>query len=407
MNRHAGIGRISVSVPGFEHPELGPDAAVGVPVEVLDKRLRLQQRTRSERDVEIGAGTYVVAITLPDGSRHTDVVEVRTGETTRVELEWSRAPVDDVKARAKSRTGAKALLKPAPNSFYLRFIDVGGDLEPVAADERLQKVLDDYSRQEGVFATALSIHAPPEPHRVHFAEVFAEGLDPVAVALPVASVGEAGTCLLNVAISAERLEVDVRMQGTPEADAISQFMASAQLVEAAAVPEAAEAMLYRKLRHPFGAALGGYALLRLNELERLHDWPQNLASWFDWLPDGHIILGELSLRRKDVTEAFAAFRRALDRGLPVFTDGFSILQARLRSLAAGKAVKDLPQRTRSEARGALEALNGWTPWVRFDAVHTTLQRRGHRPAITNSGGWQRFRPPFARRGEASDFWSDP
>ena len=63
--------------------------------------------------------------------------------------------------------------------------------------------------------------------------------------------------------------------------------------------ESAEAMLRGKVANPIGAALGGYALLRLNELDRLHDWPDNLAQWFDWLPDGAVIAAETAARRGD------------------------------------------------------------------------------------------------------------
>ena len=404
MNDRQRTGIIKVSIARFENTMVGLEAAAGARVDILDKQLRLLQRTNSRTAIDIAPGNYVVAVTLPDGSRYTDTVGVRAGETTPVQLAWSPTPIAAAKVRARSRTEAKGLLAPTPDSFYLRFIEIRDDLEAMPAVALPQKEIEDYFREEGVLDTTMIIYAPPEPHRVHYAEVATERGDAVAVALPTARLGAATRCQLNVVISAERLEVDVRMLGSPDADNVSQFMASGQLEEAA-VPEAAEAMLYRKLQHPFGAALSGYALLRLKELDRLHQWPENLASWFDWLPDAHIILGEQHLRDGRMAEAFASFVRALERGLPVFTDGFSIVEARLRSLARGTTTRGIPKSTMNEAGRRLEALSRWTPWVVFDAVYTT-KRGGNGPPITKTGGWQRFRPPFGPARDPRDFWSE-
>lgn len=406
MNDRQRNGSIQVSIKGLQDT-FGSAAAVGARVDILDKQLRLLQQTDSLSTIEISPGSYVIAITLPDGSRHVDIVAVKAGEATPVRLTWNSDPIVAVRSRAQSHTGAKALLGPAPNSFNLRFIEISGNLEAAPAVTRPQQEVDHYGRADGVLTASMIVYAPPGSNRVYFAEIATEHeSSSVAVALPAAAIGAASNCWLNVAISAERLEVDVRMRGSSDADAISQLMASGQLA-AAAVPAAAEAMLYREPQHPFGAALAGYALLRLKKLDQLHGWPEKLASWFDWLPDAHIILGEQRLRAGKADEALGAFGQAMKRGLPVFTDGFSILQARLRRLAAGNTIPEIPKAAKDEASRRLEALSQWTPWVAFETVCTTLKHDEEQPAVTAARGWERFRQPFGQARDPRDFWSEP
>jgi hypothetical protein len=92
----------------------------------------------------------------------------------------------------------------------------------------------------------------------------------------------------------------------------------------------AEELLNQKRRHPIAAAVGAYALLRLGELERLHDWTENLKNWFDWLPDGLAIRGEHLARLGKHEEALRVFCELPMRGLPCFSDGLSYTVDRLR-----------------------------------------------------------------------------
>jgi hypothetical protein len=66
----------------------------------------------------------------------------------------------------------------------------------------------------------------------------------------------------------------------------------------------------------------------------------NLANWFPWLPDGAIIAAELSFRRGERDDAEKWVEEALRRGLPMFSDGLSLLVARLRP-APGSRSKEV------------------------------------------------------------------
>ncbi|MDH3295414.1 MAG: hypothetical protein OER95_13925, partial [Acidimicrobiia bacterium] len=93
--------------------------------------------------------------------------------------------------------------------------------------------------------------------------------------------------------------------------------------------ELAELVLYEKLSDPNTAALGGYHLLRVGDLERLHNWPANLAEWMDWMSDGSIIRGWQLLRgggrRRRRETPRRRFLEAVERGLPVYAEGLRLL----------------------------------------------------------------------------------
>jgi hypothetical protein len=102
--------------------------------------------------------------------------------------------------------------------------------------------------------------------------------------------------------------------------------------------DAAE-LLRGKIEDPIGAAIGGYALLKLNRLDRMHDWPENLARWFRWLPDGAVIAGAVAARRGERNMALRWFERASRRGIPIFSEGLSLLSTDIRALVRGPGTR--------------------------------------------------------------------
>ncbi len=85
----------------------------------------------------------------------------------------------------------------------------------------------------------------------------------------------------------------------------------------------AEGMLYSKVSNPLGAIVGGYYLLRSRALERMHDWPRNLADLYPRLPDAAIIrIGQLlQSQTPDQSELRSRIHQAVHAGLPSYTDG--------------------------------------------------------------------------------------
>ena len=135
---------------------------------------------------------------------------------------------------------------------------------------------------------------------------------------------------------------------------------------------------------PIGAVVGGYALLKLHELDRMHDWPDNLANWFESLPDGAVIAGAAAARRGDDEAAGDWFKKAMERGIPIFSEGLSLLAAETSALM--HATRRLGYRgCRPGRRRLLRRL------ADFFALCTTLH-------VHDAGDEPTFRPmPVGRR----------
>jgi hypothetical protein len=98
----------------------------------------------------------------------------------------------------------------------------------------------------------------------------------------------------------------------------------------------AERFLQSKVAAPRIAALGAYVLLRLGDLDRMHDWPDNLTNWMGWLPDGPVIAAWQRLRSEDpdYDQIRSLLVEAARRGLPVYSEGVRLLKDGLELFAA-------------------------------------------------------------------------
>ena len=122
------------------------------------------------------------------------------------------------------------------------------------------------------------------------------------------------------------------------------YMGTGALANARIIFDRALDLLYGKQINPLGAAAGGYVLLATDQGEQdenWHQWIENLARWFPWLPDGMILYGRLRMKRRrgeaDVEEAKGAFFEAFDRGIPFYSLGLQWLVDGLGLLATRDA----------------------------------------------------------------------
>ncbi|MEA2338764.1 MAG: hypothetical protein QOE82_2771, partial [Thermoanaerobaculia bacterium] len=149
-------------------------------------------------------------------------------------------------------------------------------------------------------------------------------------------------CTIVVRREADRYWIEVHLASS-EADLLLSYAQNRQTDREARV---AENLLRHKMEDPVAAAVGSYALLRGNDLSRLHDWTSNLAVNTS-VPDGPAILGEHLARTGRSVDALNAFLFIESRGLPAFSDGIRFLFDRLKlwSLAGNQ----LPAETRDRA----------------------------------------------------------
>jgi hypothetical protein len=110
-----------------------------------------------------------------------------------------------------------------------------------------------------------------------------------------------------------------------------------------------EELFQGKLFDPLLACIAGYALARQGQQEHFSALAYTLLNLFDALPDTHVLAGLCEPSRKK-----AHFDHALERGLPLFSDGLRALEHH-----PGKAAK---RRTDQASRGLLPS-SPWTAWV--------------------------------------------
>jgi hypothetical protein len=116
------------------------------------------------------------------------------------------------------------------------------------------------------------------------------------------------------------------------------YLTVGDLTTASKLFDRAKKMLFGKVTHPFGAVVGGYAMLKTSrEPGPWMNWVKNLMNWFDWLPDGAIQFAWLKIDYQqsddDLKQAHNALLLAIDRGLPVCSLGISKLMELLRLFA--------------------------------------------------------------------------
>lgn len=102
--------------------------------------------------------------------------------------------------------------------------------------------------------------------------------------------------------------------------------------------QAADLALYDKEEDPVSAVAGAYLLLKLKRLDERRGWVDNLVNRFPYLADGAIVAAALALQRSDSDEKTVRnyLNYAVNRGLPVFALGGSILVETMAAVHRGK-----------------------------------------------------------------------
>jgi hypothetical protein len=167
----------------------------------------------------------------------------------------------------------------------------------------------------------------------------------------------------------------VAASANARAQSVLSYLTSGSIGAAREVAETAEELLYGKLDDAFGAAVGGYYLLRTHNLARLHEWAKNLADWMPWLPDGAVIRAWQLIREQQASTSvdasvLAEGRRYLleasRRGVPLVTEG-------LRLLLEGLSLFDREtQRSDHEIATALQRTRAFITAADLTAPTTTF-----------------------------------
>lgn len=127
----------------------------------------------------------------------------------------------------------------------------------------------------------------------------------------------------------------------PDNELVMSYLTRGEIADVNRLTEmwdASDILLYAKKRDPVSAAAGAYVLLKGRRLQARYHWVVNLVNWFPYMADGAIVVAALALQQDDVPEL--EIRRlidlALERGLPIFSIGASILVETMAAVHRGK-----------------------------------------------------------------------
>jgi hypothetical protein len=393
-----GDGSLKIVMPTLAAQDVRPA------VNVIDAdSMQLVKTALRDEEVSVPAGKYLLSSMMPTGERSLAVADVSEGEHEEVTLD--QPPVTgpaggEPATSALESLGATTLepaaappAAPALGEWFLRYSCLGPQgLQDTSIQTQVEKIGTD-----GTVELTLRVAGVPG---VVFVQVAAVGQVPQNVALPVNGITASDSCRLAVG-TAGQLTLSVSLPDNPLVDAVARYIQTGALRQAARLATQAEKLLEEKMADPYGAALGGYALLRLHELGRLHDWSTNLANLFPWLADGAIVAGEKAALEGDQVTAASWMGEAARRGLPAFVDGFSMLASRLREYGTPKAPPPGVSMTLAkELAGHADRLLPLTTKVDFSRISLAFPAadlaepaRSQTPlGSAPTRPWRRFRP---------------
>jgi hypothetical protein len=151
------------------------------------------------------------------------------------------------------------------------------------------------------------------------------------------------------------------------------FLASGSLGPAREIAQTSLKLLYEKMENPLAAAAGAYAMVGTvtdSKKQDWHQWVRNLATRFEQIPDGAVLLAMLRLRLRrdqaDIGEARDWFKSAYRRGLPFFSLGIRWLLTGLEKFASSdpeaesmrKAVHNIAWRIHPQSPFTIIGLGG-------------------------------------------------
>lgn len=394
-----------------------------LPVEIRKPNFLLVDKGLTSETKELEPGKYYVTARMPAGQELSAEVVIKTGKTVNVALapEPAEASPHEFQAEQHFNIGEKNMsrrqitnhLNPTFDDMFFKRLDEGEDFiashlesmfvptsEPVVPDAALlifkgnlfsfnpSKQIKLQGSRAIKAENSVRISVEPTAELI-YAQLRQANVPPLNFALPVSH--QFG-CTLVVQREANRnlLSIDANLRHS-QADMLLRYTQKGFLNQASLVSDAvaAEELLRDKVSDPIAAAVGAYSLLKFGEIERLHDWTENLRQFFEWLPDGAAIRGEHLARLGKHEQAAQAFLDLAQRGIPIFSDGLSYAVERMRIYVDLERKRKFSINRLPEAENLLQSLQRFSDYTDFNQPITTFT--GQNPAkpddvITKSGG---------------------
>lgn len=323
-------------------------ASVGdLPVEVRKPNMALVARTVVSESHQVQPGVYFVTTRLPDGDNLTERVTVTGAEPEmHVQIRTGRSP-DLPQADFRALSPVRAVRSSRSHgirSGHKTAISKGVTEPPIASATHMVEIwtgnvlAGSLVMEQGIKVGPGSLTSIARIHvegttKPKWAHVLPHRGAGAWMALPAWA---QSSCDLLIDCSTEAA-ILIRLEHE-QANLLLQLQERQETGAAEAAARApsltAERLLREKRQDPVAAVVGGYALLRFNDLERLHDWTDNLHAWFPELPDAAVLRAEHLARLAKHSESLVTFLKLTRLGLPLFAEGTSLALGRLRLYTA-------------------------------------------------------------------------
>jgi hypothetical protein len=361
--------------PEFESDRL---AGLDLPVEVRKTNLALVATGRTSQRIEVPAGDYHVIANLPGGQKMQGYVKLGEDDQKEVQLRVDQDEVAASPDEEESRYiwGSGTQWNPPALTRGLEAMGAGREaklrlftgnllsdlfgLLDASPDSQLGKArrsgsigVTEYEVRQSN-ATLVQLLQPKRPT--------------VNAALPMlaAAPGDARVVLVTQPDGGYTLTVQMQQQ---EINSLIRYLESGQLAQATQLSYSpavdAEHLLREKMANPIGAVVGAYALLRLGELSRLHEWTANLMGVTPNLGDGLVIRAEHLARTGRHNEALLILVQLPQRGLPMFSDGLSYALTRLGNYLRPRTTTPFDPGLIGQATTLLDKLTNFAPFVDY------------------------------------------
>ncbi len=315
-------------------------------IELFNQSLRVVKSEWHESNIisinAVQPGTYMLRLSLSSGVQKDETFDLKEGETKELFMDIGlNSPHESHEWAYLNKKFTIQSIRDTnmKNISYYSFPGkhVDGKIW-IYRDGNWQQELQPKLVNQAIHEDGFVFNAYTQDE-ISFLEISGQDMPNLYVSLPP---GNDYKCLVKLAEKEDEEIHPIDVQVSTDhfkAETLLALLTNGDIRNAKALSNAKEAedLMYQKMRNPVTAAIGGYFLLKIGELDRLHDWANNLAQWFDWLPDGAIIHATQLLNKKEKTpEDIALIRQRLlhaaDEGIPVYSEGMRLLEKGLTQL---------------------------------------------------------------------------
>lgn len=327
---------------------------------------------------DLDKGFYMIRLTLSSGVQEDVTVKLEEAETKKIEIDISsHSPHETHEWAFFTKNISLGLSKSNNLKMFIvdsgKFRQIEGKLWKYTNSQWTAEVLPQFLNQT-IFSDGRVYHLDTQ-EMLSVLEISGENMPLLFVNLPPRS---RVNCLIKLADagSAAFHPLDVTVATNDKvAETLLALLTSGAMREAETLTKDysfnAEMLLMGKVDNPISAAIGGYFLLKVKQLDRLHDWPNNLANWFTWMPDGPIIhawqlMAETNKTPEIISRIRARLLEAVDRGIPIYNEGLRLLYEGLTQLWYFTKKSDI------DVEAAIKKISGYVEAVDWSQETTTF-----------------------------------